>query len=183
MIFLLLSFGIALLDQLSKGYIASHFHLGQSIPILGSFFKITYILNPGGVFGTNFGSGNFYAFLSIAAIIVILLVYLKARDQKASFKIALSLILGGAMGNLIDRFRFGEVIDFLDFDFFNLNLPPFKFLSLKFKGFYLDRWPVFNLADSAVTIGLIILAYYFFFKTNKKVMADADQELGDKKLA
>ncbi|MCJ7508150.1 MAG: signal peptidase II [candidate division Zixibacteria bacterium] len=167
MIFLLLSLLVALLDQLSKGYITSHFHLGQSISLLGDFLKITYIQNPGGVFGTKIGSGNFYTFISLVAILIVLLVYFRMINQKATFKIALGLILGGAIGNLIDRFRFGQVVDFLDVDFFNINLPPFKFLFLKFNGFYLDRWPVFNLADSAVTVGLIILIYHFSFQGAK----------------
>lgn len=155
------------MDQLSKGYITSHFHLGQSISLLGDFLKITYIQNPGGVFGTKIGSGNFYTFISLVAILIVLLVYFRMINQKATFKIALGLILGGAIGNLIDRFRFGEVVDFLDVDFFNINLPPFKFLFFKFNGFYLDRWPVFNLADSAVTVGLIILIYHFSFQGAK----------------
>jgi signal peptidase II len=167
MIFLLLSLLVALLDQLSKGYITSHFHLGQSISLLGDFLKITYIQNPGGVFGTKIGSGNFYTFISLVAILIVLLVCFRMRNQKATFKIALGLILGGAVGNLIDRFRFGEVVDFLDVDFFNINLPPFKFLFLKFNCFYLDRWPVFNLADSAVTVGLVILIYHFSFQGAK----------------
>jgi signal peptidase II len=172
MIFLLLSLLVTLLDQLSKGYVTSHFHLGQSIPVLGNFFKITYIQNPGGVFGTKIGSGNFYTFISIVVIIVTLIIYIWMQKERSLFKISLSLCLGGAVGNLIDRFRFGEVIDFLDFDFFNINLPPFKLPFLRFNGFYSDRWPVFNLADSAVTVGLIILIYHFSFQGAKKLSVD-----------
>jgi signal peptidase II len=182
MIFLLLSLAVALLDQLSKGYIASHFHLGQSIPLLGNFFKLTYILNPGGVFGSKVGSANFYTFISVLAIIVVSVIYFRMKREKATFKIALSLILGGAWGNLIDRFRFGEVVDFLDVDFFNIDIPSFKFLFFKFGGLHLDRWPVFNLADSAITVGLIILIYYFSFQGDKKPIVNECQDLRDKNL-
>ena len=67
------------------------------------------------------------------------------------------MVLGGAVGNLIDRLRFGEVVDFLDFDFFNISLPPSKVLFFNFPGFVLDRWPVFNLADSFVLIGIVFV--------------------------
>ena len=142
-------------------------YLGQSIPILGDFFKITYILNPGGAFGTKLGGNNFYTILSIVAIVLTFLFFLHTKRDQLLVKISLALILGGAIGNLIDRFKFGQVIDFLDFDFFNINIPPFKLGFIDFAGFYLDRWPVFNLADSSVSIGagLIILQ---MFRAKKK---------------
>ena len=75
-------------------------------------------------------------------------------------QISFALVLGGALGNLIDRFRLGEVIDFLDFDFINIKIPPFKFGFIDFSGFYMGRWPVFNVADGAVTIGMILILWY-----------------------
>lgn len=134
-------------DQISKTAVTRSFSPGEWTPVLGDFFKLTLVLNPGGVFGTRLGSPNFYTLISVIAIGVTLWFFFKSKTDSVVFKTGLSLILGGAIGNLIDRFRFGEVVDFLDFDFFNINLP----------GFYLDRWPVFNLADSFVLIGMILI--------------------------
>ncbi len=152
-----------ILDQLSKTAAYRLLPLGESVPVLGDFLKITLILNPGGVFGTKLGSQNFYTFISVLAIGVTVWFFLKARIDAATFRIGLSLVLGGAVGNVIDRFRFGKVVDFLDFDFFNLSLPPATIAFIKFPGFYLDRWPVFNLADAFVLVGMILIVIYLLF--------------------
>lgn len=150
-------------DQLSKTVATRLLASGESVPVLGDFFKLTLVLNPGGVFGTRIGSQNFYTFISILAIGIILWFFFKTSDKGISLKVGLSLVLGGAIGNLIDRFRFGEVVDFLDFEFFNISLPPAKIAFLRFPGFYLDRWPVFNLADSFVLIGMILVMVHLLF--------------------
>ncbi len=152
-----------ILDQLSKTAAYRLLPLGESVPVLGDFLKITLILNPGGVFGTRLGSQNFYTFISVLAIGVTLWFFFKARIDAATFRVGLSLVLGGAIGNVIDRFRFGKVVDFLDFDFFNVTLPPAKIAFVKFPGFYLDRWPVFNLADAFVLVGMIFIVIYLLF--------------------
>jgi signal peptidase II len=167
MIFFILTLLVIILDQLSKGYISAHFQIGQSVPLLGNFFRITFIYNAGGVFGSKMGSSNFYTIVSIIAILAIGLIYFRTKEKKTALKFSLGLILGGAAGNLIDRFRFGQVADFLDVDFFNINIPSFKFLFFKFNGLYLDRWPIFNFADSAITVGLILLIYHFSFQDKK----------------
>jgi signal peptidase II len=138
------------IDQISKTAVTRSFSPGEWTPVLGDFFRLTLVLNPGGVFGTKLGSPNFYTFISVLAIGVTLWFFFKAKTDGVAFRTGLSLILGGAIGNLIDRFRFGEVVDFLDFDFFNINLP----------GFYLDRWPVFNLADSFVLVGMVLIVIH-----------------------
>ncbi len=158
-----------LLDQVSKTLIFHTLFLGQSISVLSDFFKITYILNPGGAFGTKLGGNNFYTLLSMVAIILTFIFFFQAKRDQLLVKIGLALILGGAMGNLIDRFRFGQVIDFLDFDFFNINIPPFKLGFLNFGGFYLDRWPVFNLADSSVSIGACFIVLQMFLSKKKSL--------------
>jgi signal peptidase II len=158
--FLIISLLVILSDQLSKTVVAHNFQIGESIPVLGNFFKLTFVLNPGGVFGSKLGSQNFYTLISILAIIAVSWLFFKTRRSETWLKIGLCTVLGGAVGNLIDRFRFGEVVDFLDFDFFNINLPPSKILFFNFPGFSLERWPVFNLADSFVLIGMVLIVIH-----------------------
>jgi len=154
-------------DQLSKTAAARALEVGESVPVLGDFFRFTLVLNPGGVFGTRIGSQDFYTIISVLAIGITLWFFFKTSDKTVNLEVGLSLVLGGAIGNLIDRFRFGEVVDFLDFEFFNISLPPARLAFLKFPGFYLDRWPVFNLADSFVLIGMILIVAHLLF--SKKV--------------
>ncbi|NIN01056.1 MAG: signal peptidase II [candidate division Zixibacteria bacterium] len=154
---------VILTDQLSKTLITLLLPTGQSVPVLGNFFRLTLVLNPGGVFGTRLGSQNFYTFVSVLAIGITLWFFFKAKTRETKFGTGLCLVLGGAVGNLIDRFRFGEVVDFLDFNIPNISLPPAKIAFFQFPGFYLDRWPVFNLADSFVLIGMVLVVISLLF--------------------
>lgn len=124
-------------DQLSKFLVSLKLSPEHSIPVLGSFFKLTYLRNPRGVFGLSFGELPLIP-LSLVAIALLLIIFLKT-PHKGAAPLAISLILGGALGNLVDRLRLGEVIDFLDF------------------GLGRYRWPTFNLADAGVTVGAILL--------------------------
>jgi signal peptidase II len=144
-------------------------YLGESIMVIGNFFKITFIENPGMAFGFNPGS-DFKLWISVFSLIasIGLFVYLYiARNKSISLRIALAMILGGAVGNLIDRtfygiiykyspVFYGRVVDFLDFDFFNFSILGRNY----------DRWPIFNLADASVTIGVFILI--LFYRHHKK---------------
>ncbi|MBI5328622.1 MAG: signal peptidase II [Deltaproteobacteria bacterium] len=149
---ILVSITIVILDQLTKAIITSYLSLHQSIEVISGFFNIIYIRNPGAAFGL-FSSGSeslrilFLTGVSIAALIAIFLVYRSIKNN-AAYSIALSLIAGGAVGNLIDRIRFGEVIDFLDV--------------------YIGRyhWPAFNVADSAITIGVFIAVFSLYGSKN-----------------
>ena len=134
--------------------------IGESIPVLDNFFRLTYVLNPGGAFGTKLGGNLFYTFLSIFAILIAGYFFLRSKREDKLLRISFALVLGGAVGNLIDRFRLGEVIDFLDFDFINIKIPPFKLGFIDFSGFYMNRWPVFNIADGAITIGMLLILWY-----------------------
>ena len=142
---------------------------GESIPVIGNFFKITFIENPGMAFGFDPGSGyKFWVSLfSLAASIGLFIYLFSAREKPLSLRIAIAMILGGAIGNLIDRalygiffnyapLFYGKVVDFLDFDFFDFSILGRNY----------DRWPIFNLADASVTIGVLILL--FFYKQVKK---------------
>jgi len=150
---------VVILDQMSKYIIKSTMYLYESIEFLGDFFKITYIENPGMAFGIQMGNKFWFTFLSIAAAAVVLIYLIRLPNEKFLFRFALALIMGGAIGNLIDRLLVGRVVDFLDVEFFDISLPAFEFLFINFPGYALTRWPVFNLADSAVTCGMILIAW------------------------
>jgi signal peptidase II len=151
--------------------------LGQMIPVFGDFFRFTFVENPGMAFGYDPGS-NFKLIISIFSLVasIGLIFYLYViRDKSWSLKIAIALILGGAIGNLIDRtfyglifdyapLFYGKVVDFFDFDFFDFTLFGRSY----------DRWPVFNIADAAVTIGVLILI--FFYKKHQ----DEDEKVENK---
>jgi signal peptidase II len=134
---------ILILDQLTKYIVCRNLSPGQSIPIIKNVFHLTYILNRGGAFGIF--KGHIYLFILIAAVAIIFILINLRRVKIPRIKIALALILSGATSNLIDRLRLNAVIDFLDFRI----------------------WPVFNVADSAITIGTILLAYSMLFKKVK----------------
>jgi signal peptidase II len=166
---LFISLFIILSDQLTKmlikgisipglGINIGGVPLGTSKPIIGNLLRFTYIENPGMAFGIDIGGKLFFSIFSIVASIGILLYLYKARNENLAFRISLAMILGGAVGNLIDRIFygvlfgdapifFGRVVDFIDADFFNLNIF----------GYHLSRWPVFNIADASVTCGVILL--------------------------
>ena len=135
-------FGIALiLDQLTKIVIRQTMVLHQSVSVLGEFVKITYVKNPGIAFGLRVPNNTIFTILSILASIVITIYLFTHLKEGMAIKASLSLILGGAVGNLIDRLLFGEVVDFIDVGLKTL------------------RWPVFNVADSVVVIGMFILLF------------------------
>jgi signal peptidase II len=131
------------LDQLIKFLITKNLFQNQSIPIIKGIFHITLVHNRGAAFGIL---KNQIPLFIITSLFAIILIYfnLKENRQSKSYSIALSLILAGALGNLVDRLFFGYVIDFLDFRI----------------------WPVFNVADSAITIGAILLGWSILFKKN-----------------
>lgn len=128
---------ILFLDQVTKLFISKNLSLNQSIPIIKGIFHLTLIHNRGAAFGILKNQIPLFIFTAVSAIILIFL-NLKNRDKKHPlYNISLTLILAGAMGNLIDRIFLGYVIDFLDFRI----------------------WPVFNVADSVITVGVILLGY------------------------
>jgi signal peptidase II len=134
---------------------------GTSKPIIGDFFRLTYIENPGMAFGIDIGGKLFFSLFSIVASAAILIYLYRVRNEQLGFRVAIAMILGGAVGNLIDRvfygvifdeapLFYGKVVDFFDVDFFNVNLF----------GYHLSRWPVFNIADACVTIGVLLLLVF-----------------------
>ena len=151
----LIGFGIIILDQATKVYIMQTMRLHESIVIIPNLFSITYIRNPGAAFGilsTSSGSFRFIFFglTSLFALGLLGTILVRMPREDWMGQISVVSILGGAIGNLLDRLRFGEVIDFLDF--------------------YIDtyHWPAFNVADSAITVGVIFLILHFAFEKQKE---------------
>ncbi len=133
--------GVVILDQVTKGLVMAYFGLYELQPVIPDLFNLTYLTNTGAAFGMLAGAQSawrqvFFVGVAVAAIGVMFFSYKQFRGQGRIFAHAIGLIAGGAVGNLIDRLRFGAVVDFLDF--------------------YLGahHWPAFNVADSAITIGV-----------------------------
>jgi len=144
LIFPLIALGVIVLDQVTKSWIVSHMVPGQSIPE-GGPIAITYVRNTGAAFGLLANQSLLISFAALVGIAAIFLYYVHPPFQTLWIRASLGLILGGAIGNLIDRLRLGYVTDFID----------------------LRVWPVFNVADSCITVGTGIMAYYFLFIARK----------------
>ena len=145
------------LDQWTKQLILSRFSLYESVTVLENFFHITYVRNKGAAFGIFADSAfriPFFITVSTVAVVGILWYLLKTEHHQKWFQAALSLIFAGAIGNLIDRIRFGEVIDFLD------------------AHWYQHHWPAFNVADSAICIGVGILLVDMFLDERRKKQSE-----------
>jgi len=127
-------------DQLSKSFIRAHLRLGESwipFPALGRWFAITHVTNTGAAFGLFPQMGLVFVAIAVVVVAAIVIYYRHLPAEQWLVRVSLGLQLGGALGNLIDRLRYGHVTDFLDF----------------------KVWPVFNVADSAIVVGVAILAY------------------------
>ncbi len=140
----LLSGGVLVLDQATKVLVDKTMVLHQSIEIIPNFADLTYLRNTGAAFGFLAGARSslrivFFALISSVAIGCIVYLIRGLRPQRKGLLVSLSLILGGAIGNLIDRLRLGEVIDFIDLHWYDIH------------------WPAFNVADSAISIGVVLL--------------------------
>ena len=138
---------ILVIDQLTKFIVDRMMPLYHSIPVIDNLFNLTYIRNTGAAFGILAGSAAafrlpFLMIFSLLAIGFIIVMLRRLPERETGLISALAFILGGAIGNLIDRFAYGEVIDFLDFYWANYH------------------WPAFNIADSFITIGVTITVYY-----------------------
>ncbi len=134
-------------DQLTKWYIRQTVSLYESIAVIDSLFHITHVRNSGGAFSLLANSSDavrlpFFLLVSVIAIAVLLFFVRRVRPEQHVLLLALALILGGALGNLVDRIVYGQVTDFLDFHW---------------RSYY---WPAFNVADSCITTGMLILLFH-----------------------
>jgi signal peptidase II len=143
---------------------------GSSIDLISNFFRITYIENPGMAFGIEFGGKLFLSLFTIFATILIIYFIYRNRNQSLYLRVSLAFILGGAIGNMIDRLFYGVIYGYAPLffgkvvDFFHIDIPNFKLFG---KTFY--TWPIFNLADIWVTTGfiLIIFGYKWIFRKDE----------------
>ena len=141
---------VVLADQITKALIFKYLPYHQSITIVAGFFDLTHIHNPGGAFGLMADMSEsvrtvVFLFASSLAVGLIFYFYIKTPPSYGFLAIGFALIFGGAIGNLIDRVRLGIVVDFLDI----------------YIGTY--HWPAFNIADSAITVGIFIFGFHLLF--------------------
>jgi signal peptidase II len=151
LIFLLIAAGVLLIDQVTKALLTQRFLLHENLEVIPGFFNLTYIRNTGGAFGLLAGKASglrtaLFLAISCAALGIIFYLYTKIPSGKPWLDTGLAMTFGGALGNVIDRLRFGEVVDFLDFHIGTLH------------------WPAFNVADSAISVGIGIFCFYLLFK-------------------
>ncbi len=142
---------VAILDQAIKLLVLVRIPAYGSIVVIPGFFDLTHIYNTGGAFGFLAGKSSLFRHLffltaSAVAMGMIVYLYLKTPREFLFLRGGLAMILGGAVGNVIDRIRLGKVVDFLDLYVKDLH------------------WPAFNIADSAITVGILIFIYHLLFK-------------------
>ncbi len=166
-LFLAITGVVILLDQLTKGWIIATVRLHEGFPVVDGFFNIVHVRNPGAAFGFMAGASPafrsiFFIVITLAAILLILHYLWHALRQtafeKLSLVFSLSLILAGAVGNLIDRVRFGEVVDFLD-----------VYVGTA-------HWPAFNVADASISTGATLLVISLFLGREERTCGTVSKE-------
>ena len=149
---------VVFIDQFTKMLIKKFMKEGDHISVIGEILRLTYVKNPGMAFGIQIGGKLFYTIFASIACIIILVYLFRLRPENFWARFALASILGGAIGNLIDRFVYSEVVDFIDIK--------------------IIRWPVFNFADIAVFVGMVILIAIVIFEKSKDESEEEQLEAG-----
>lgn len=144
---------VVILDQVSKVLIANNLYQNQSIELIPGFLNIVYVRNPGAAFGILKDANPLIRILSLIivafiALVIIYYLYMRVTDGNLWEKFGLGLIMGGTIGNLVDRIRMGEVVDFID---------------IYIKSYH---WPAFNVADTAITSGVVLMLITSIFQTH-----------------
>ena len=183
---LFVTLAVVIIDQITKllvhgfsipflGLTVKGFEYGQSVDVLGKFLQFTYVENPGIAFGIDIGVGQKF-FLTIFTLVlsIAIFLYLYAhKNERLAYRVAIALILGGAIGNLIDRMFYGVLFDYATLfqgkvvDFINVEFPDFTLFGRTY-----TRFPIFNIADSAVTVGVILL---LIFSPSGKEKKDSEE--------
>ena len=157
--FLLIMVLVAVSDQLTKLWIVQQFTLHETLPVIPGFFNLTLLYNSGAAFGILSGLPMlwrqiFFISISAAAVIALVIMQRKLGRQHVLYSISFGLISGGALGNMVDRVRWGAVADFLDF----------------YIGKY--HWPAFNVADSGITVGIALFILLQFWEERRSASKD-----------
>ncbi len=155
LIFFLGAAVIIALDQITKSAITARFILHESYPVIDGLFNLVYVMNPGAAFGFLADASEtfryiFFTGVTVAAVLLIVYYLIKSNPRNIMLVGSLTLIFGGAVGNLIDRLRFGAVVDFLD-----------VYIGTA-------HWPAFNVADSAITVGAILMIWEMILNRQSK---------------
>ena len=161
---------VFVVDQLSKLAVATRIELGSRVNVIPGFFDLTHFHNQGAAFGMLSGMPDYFRipfFYAVSALAVVLLSYFfrKLGDREHLMAVALSLVLGGIAGNVLDRIRLGAVIDFLSFRIGHVVVDK----TLFGKRFLMPlEWPAFNVADSAITVAMFLLIYSALFQKRRE---------------
>jgi signal peptidase II len=159
-VLLIVSFWILFVDQWTKYSVQQRLVLYQKVEVIHGFFNLILVRNTGGAFGIfggeKGGLGSWlFVVVTLIAIGSILFLFVRLRKHETALSLSLSLVLSGAIGNLIDRLRYGEVVDFLDFHLLSFH------------------WPAFNIADSAICLGIGLMGLELLIRDRKKRIADS----------
>ena len=153
------------IDQVTKWLVIDNLAVGESLPVTG-FFRFTHAWNTGTAFSLFQGQGDILTWVSLAAVAVLTWIYSSIKNPPWVLRVAFGLQFGGAIGNITDRLRLGHVTDFID----------------------VGPWPIFNVADSSIVIGIGLLIFYFWFlnndskKDSQHLHSDNSQPPGDSSL-
>ena len=158
-VFLIVCFWILFVDQWTKYAVQQRLALYQKIEVIHGFFNLIHVRNTGGAFGIfggeKGGLGSWlFVVVTLVAIGSIVFLFIRLREHETTLSLSFSLVLSGAIGNLIDRLRYGGVVDFLDFYLFSYH------------------WPAFNVADSAICLGIGLMALELLILDHKRKIAD-----------
>lgn len=154
LIFIIGAAVVIVFDQITKAVIAERLFVYGTHKVIDGFFSLVYVMNPGAAFGFLAEAPEifrYFFFVGITLLALVLIIYyiLKSKQERLPVIISLTLIFGGAVGNLIDRLRFGAVVDFLDF----------------YIGTW--HWPAFNVADSAISVGAVLMIWKMLVNRKK----------------
>lgn len=155
----LLFVGLIAFDQLTKYFVAARMTPGESVPVIKNFFNITYVLNPGAAFGILPNQRIFFVVAGVLLLVCAIFFYGRIKKSERVLKFGVINLLSGATANLIDRIQSGLVTDFLHF----------------------GSWPVFNIADVAIVVGMFVTVYALLLKSEEKGYNEFSNGLDDKK--
>lgn len=159
--YLWISVFIFIFDQFTKQVVRFNFEYGESVPVLGDLLRWTYIENPGMAFGIDPGNKIIFSILTFGIVLWLMYYFWSVRKDETRLLVPLAIVIGGAWGNIFDRLFYGMWFQNLGFlhgrvvDFIDVDIPDINFWNI-----HMNRWPVFNIADSAVFIGVAFLILF-----------------------